>query len=108
MAVYPLKHPKTINGKLYEVLTLQRPDGGAVRYLDKSGSLELILSLKESGADTKLPPGLIDKLAPFFAMVAGVEEAVIDRLDFEDFMGLFDKVDEVLPESPLSAPKPTT
>lgn len=111
MAVYPLKHPKTVNGQRYEVLTLQRADGGALRYLDRSGALELILSMKEtvaSGAAIKLPLGLIDKLAPFFAMVAGVEEAVIDRLDHEDFMGLFDKVDEVLPDSPLSGPTTTT
>lgn len=110
MAVFPLKHPKTINGQRYEVLTLSRPDGGAVRYLDRSGSLDMIMSLR--GADltdkSRIPVGMIDKLAPFFAMVAGVEEAVIDRLDFEDFMALFDKLDEVLPDSPLSDPATTT
>lgn len=111
MAVYPLKHPKTVNGQRYEVLTLQRPDGGAIRYLDKSGALDMILSMKEavaSGAAIKLPQGLLDKLAPFFAMVGGVDEAVIDRLDYEDFMGLFDKLDEVLPDGPLSGPTTTT
>lgn len=110
MAVFPLKHPKTVNGQLYEALTLRRPDGGAVRYLDKSGALDMILSLH--GADLsergRIPVGFIDKLAPFFAMVAGVDEAVIDRLDFEDFMALFDKLDEVLPDSPLSEVTTTT
>lgn len=110
MAVHPLKHPKTINGQRYEALTLQRPDAGAIRYLDKSGALDMILSMRgeDGAAGGRLPVGLFDKMVPFFARLAGVDEAVIDALDYEDFMALLDKVDEVMPSGPLSGAPTTT
>lgn len=113
MAVVPLKFPKDINGQHYEALTLRRADGGALRLLDRHGAIGLIAeaeSRRKAGAEgvAILPAGLIDRMAPFFARVAGVDEAVIDALDAEDFMSLFDKIDEVMPASPLSGKTSTT
>jgi hypothetical protein len=107
MAVLTLKHPIQVNGRPYEVLTLKRADGGALRLLDRSGALGLMATVEKrraegaSGLDL-LPIGLFDKLAPFFARIAGVDEAVIDALDIDDFMALMDKLEEVMPSGPLA------
>lgn len=107
MTVHTLKYPKTVNGKSYEALTLTRADGGAMRLLDRAGALALMGEVEQRRNEGKtgmalMPAGLIDKMAPFLARVAGVDEAVIDALDAADFMELFDKLDEVLPDGPLS------
>lgn len=113
MAVLTLKYPKTVNGKVYEALTLNRADGGAMRLLDRSGALNLMAEVEKrqkagnTGLDL-MPAGLLDKMAPFFARVAKVDETVIDALDSEDFMALFDKIEEVLPNGPLSSGTTTT
>lgn len=113
MPVLPLKTKVAVNGQTYEALTLRRADGGAMRLLDRSGALGLMAEVEQrqkagkAGIDL-LPPGLLDKMAPFFARLAGVDEAVIDALDADDFMALFEKVEEVMPSGPLSGAPTTT
>ncbi|CAM5399406.1 hypothetical protein AFEL58S_02011 [Afipia felis] len=113
MAVLPLTEKKTVNGVTYEALTLRRADGGAMRLLDRSGALALMAEVEKrraagvTGLDL-LPTGLLDKMAPFFARLAGVDEAVIDALDSRDFMALFDEIEEVMPDGPLSPAATTT
>lgn len=121
MPVLTLKHPFDLNGKRYEALTLRRATGGMMRLLDRSGALGLISKMQEDllrhqkagmtdeqAAAAALPAGLLDKLGPFFAKAASLDEAVIDELDAEDFMALFEKLGEVLPEDPLAKRPATT
>lgn len=113
MAVHTLTKPVTVNGKVYEALTLHRADGGAMRLLDRTGALALIGELETRRSEgvkglAVMPSGLLDKMAPFLARVCGIDEAVIDALDAADFMALFDKIDEVLPDGPLSSATTTT
>ena len=120
MPVVMLKHPFDLNGKRYEALTLSRAKGGALRMLDRSGALGMMQELgkavakakagaqaagldpeKEENLAVDIPAGLIDKLAPFLATLAGVDEAVIDEVDADDYLALFAKVEECMPGSPL-------
>lgn len=113
MPVLTLKRPVQVNGTTYEALTLRRADGGAMRQLDRSGALGLMAEVEQRQKAGKagielLPPGLLDKMAPFFARLAGVDEAVIDALDADDFMSLFEMIEEVMPSGPLSGATTTT
>ena len=107
MSVLPLKHPFEFGGHRYEALTLGRPKGKALRCLDKSGLMSLIVSMQDKLVPVmdeatgrqkiddrgepeftikEMPQGIIDKFIPYLAIVAKVDEAVIDEMDGEDLM----------------------
>lgn len=102
MTVITLKHPVDIAGRRYEALTVRRARAGDVRVLDRSGALALIAQIDgAAGAPPALPAGFIDACAPFLARIADVDEAVIDALDAEDFVALFELLGGALPTGPL-------
>lgn len=114
MGVHTLKAPVALNGKTYEALTYRRARGGDIRLLDRLGLIELIVAMQDKivivdGEPVlkEYPTGLIDKAGPFFARCCDVDEAVIDALDGEDYMALVGKLEEMMPEVPLSAAKTT-
>jgi len=62
-----LEYPIEYKGALIKELTLRRPKGNDMRWLPKGG------------ADVSL-----EQMYPFFALLAGVEEAVFDEMDAAD------------------------
>ena len=111
MAVVTLLHPVDINGRRYEALTLRRARTRELRYLDRSGCLDLMTQLQASPEGDKrgsTPPGLIDKIVPLLASLADVDEAVIDALDGDDLFQLFERLEEVMPQGPLPAETTST
>lgn len=116
MGVFTLKTPVTVNGKTYEALTYRRARGGDIRLLDRLGLFDLIMKMQDSiekdeagqPVVKEMPVGLFDKAGSFLARVTDTDEAVIDMLDGEDFMELFGKMEEILPDVPLSRRKSTT
>lgn len=113
MAVLKLKYPIVVGGRPIEALTLRRVDGGAMRLMDRNGVLSLMAEIDKrrtaGAADAEqLPAGMIDRLAPVFARLAGVGEEVIDALDAEDFLALFGMLEEVMPSGVPLSPATTT
>lgn len=115
MPVLTLKDPFELNGKRYEALTFRKARGAEMRALDRSGLMALLVGLRDAvkivdgNAEVEIwPTGMLDKASPIMAMLADVDEAVIDRLDAKDYLAAFEKMQEVIGDGPLSPQVSTT
>lgn len=84
-----LEWPLEFKGALVKELTIRRPKGSDMRFLP-------------SGAAPS-----IDTMFPFFALLAGVEEAVFDEMDAADLAAVGETVNSFLSsEKPKTARRP--
>lgn len=103
-ATHTLSEPITVGGISYPTITLQRPRTGEIRKLHRSGAFAKLIALGErvekaesSGAgDESLDLlSVYDDIVPVLAVLARIDEAVIDALDPADTNKLIELLNEV-------------
>lgn len=116
----PLGTPVTVGGQTIAELTLRKPRTGELRKLHRAGAFSKLAALGEkaekaqkaekdgAGGDPFEMLSVFDDLAPVVAILAGVDEAVIDALEVEDSTRLFAALGEIdiasFMQPPTSAP----
>lgn len=91
----PLATPVEVGGVKHAELTLRKPRTGELRKLHRAGAFSKLVALgekaekAEAGGDPFGMLAVFDDLAPVVAILAGVDEAVIDALEVDDTTKLF-------------------
>lgn len=105
----PLATPVEVGGSKIASLTLRRPRTGELRKLHKAGAFTKLMALASRAEAAKTQAdglellSVYDDLAPTLAILAGVDEAVIDALEVEDTNKLLAALGRIR-INPLSAP----
>lgn len=87
--------PVTVGGATFATVTLRKPRTGELRKLHRAGAFSKLAAIgakaeqAETGGDPFEMLAVFDDLAPVVAILAGVDEAVIDALEVDDTTKLF-------------------
>lgn len=116
----PLATPVTVGGHAHTELTLRKPRTGELRKLHRAGAFSKLAAIGAkaekaekaekdgTGGDPFEMLAVFDDLAPVVAILAGVDEAVIDALEVDDCTKLFAALGQIdiasFMQPPTSAP----
>lgn len=111
--VHTLAEPVLVNGVSYSSITLRRPRTGEIRKIHRAGGFGKLMALAgKAEAASKAADGdaasldllsIYDDLAPVIAILAHVDEAVIDALEIADTTALISYLGGLI-DGPLSLP----
>ncbi|WP_336800670.1 phage tail assembly protein [Kaistia sp. MMO-174] len=109
-ATHTLPAPIEVGGKSYVAITLYRPRTGEIRKLHRSGAFAKLIALGEKAENAENAENaeaqddeaaafdhlsIYDDIVPVLAVLARVDEAVIDALDPADTNKLIELLNEV-------------